>query len=201
MGSTDVVLLFGGGSSERLVSVASAQNICAQLPEAHLWFIAKDGVVYDVAPADLLAHQRAFENELVPKGAPAFSSLGAALDMRGQGQVFLLALHGGAGENGTVQRALEARGVAFTASGSVASALAFDKAQAKAVVGARGARVAEAQIIEPELGAQKLATLLTQLLAQQPRWVLKPVSDGSSFGLIHTCRSLKCRRRRRRWPR
>ncbi len=185
MASSDIVLLFGGGSSERLVSVASAQNISAQLPDAHPWFIAKDGVVYDVTAADLAAHQRAFENELVPSGAPAFPSLGAALDMRGKGQVFLLALHGGAGENGTIQKELEARGLAFTASGSAASALAFDKAQAKAMAGSRGARLAEAQIIEPHTDPAKLEAVLTTLLGQQPRWVLKPVADGSSFGLIH----------------
>ena len=41
----------------------------------------------------------------------------------------LFALHGGDGENGVTQRRLESHGVAFTGSGSRASADAFDKAR------------------------------------------------------------------------
>jgi D-alanine-D-alanine ligase len=138
-----------------------------------------------VTSGQLGAHQRAFEHEFSPSGAPAFASLGAALDAGGKGQVFFLALHGGAGENGTIQREFESRGLAYTASDSAASARAFDKAQAKALVGSRGARLAFAQILEPSADEAALATRLHALLAGQPRWVLKPVADGSSFGLIH----------------
>ena len=184
MPSLDVVLVFGGASSERLVSVASAQNVSAQLPDAALWFLARDGAVFKVTPGQLAAHQKAFENEFVPVGEKTWPTFGAALDTEGKGQTFFLALHGGAGENGDIQRELEARKVAFTASGSAASARAFDKAQAKALAGSRGARLAAAQIIEPG-PAKSIEETLRALLGTQPRWVLKPVADGSSFGLIH----------------
>ena len=75
--------------------------------------------------------------------------------------------------------------MAFTGSGSEASARAFDKAVTKTLVGSRGVRLAEAQLIEPSDDVSALQSTLDALLEKQPRWVLKPVADGSSFGLIH----------------
>ncbi len=185
MALSDVVVVFGGASSERLVSVASAQNVSAHCPEASLWFLTKEGAVAPVSASALAAHQRAFETEFVPAEPPAFASLGAALDAQGRGRVFFLALHGGAGEDGSIAAEFERRGLAFTGSDSAASAKAFDKARAKALVGARGARLADAQLIEPSRQAAALEATLHRLLAAAPRWVLKPVADGSSFGLVH----------------
>ena len=76
MASSDVVVLFGGASFERLVSVASAQNVSAQLPDAALWFWSKTGPVFMLSAAQLAAHQRAFEFALIaPAGARSFASL------------------------------------------------------------------------------------------------------------------------------
>lgn len=184
MPSSDVVVLFGGASSERLVSVASAQNVCAALPSAWLWFWSKEGTVHFVTAKQLMAHQGAFENEWAPPVAPAFASLEAALDAEGTGRTFFLALHGGRGENGSVQREFEARHLAFTASGSAASVRAFDKTQAKALVAGQGARLAHSQVLEPAPAAD-LEASLRALFVTGERWVLKPVAEGSSVGLIH----------------
>jgi len=182
--SSDVVILFGGSSSERLVSVASAQNVSAHLPDAEPWFWSKEGAVTRVDRAQLAAHQRPFETEFVPAGPPTWPSLDAAVKAAGQGKVFFLALHGGDGENGVTQRLLEGHGVAFTGSDSRASADAFDKARAKELAAAKGARIAEAISIPPA-GATAIAATLTSLLKRAPRWVLKPQADGSSHGLVH----------------
>lgn len=186
MASSDVVVLFGGASFERLVSVASAQNVSAQLPDAALWFWSKAGPVFVVNAAQLAAHQRAFEHEFVAAdGARSFASLEAALDAEGRGHTFFLALHGGAGENGSVQRLMEARKLAFTGSDAAASARAFDKAEAKRLAGLQGVRLAQAQILEASGDAKALEAMLHGLFKAAERWVLKPVADGSSFGLIH----------------
>lgn len=183
--ASDVIILFGGSSSERLVSVASAQNVSAHLPEAVCAFLGKDGSLFIVEPAELAAHARAFEHEFVP-GKPAdFSSLAEALDSNGaKGHTFFLALHGGDGENGVTQRLFEERTLAFTGSGSQASEDAFDKAQARKLASAQGAKVAEARTLPP-LGVKEAKAALAALLTAHPRWVLKPQSDGSSHGLIH----------------
>jgi D-alanine-D-alanine ligase len=181
----DVILLFGGASSERLVSVASAQNVSRRLPEARPWFLSQALEVHDVPAARLQAHEAVFQAPFVPGASARWPSLAAALDtLRGRGAAVFLALHGGEGEDGTVQSLLEARGLAFTGSGARASADAFDKARAKALAAARGARVADARELPPSSEAE-LLTALEALLAEHPRWVLKPRSDGSSHGLKH----------------
>lgn len=183
--ASDVIILFGGGSSERLVSVASAQNVSTHLAEAACWFLNPQGAVFVVERAVLAAHGDPFEQPFEPGGTLAFSSLAAALDSPGaKGQTFFLALHGGDGENGVTQRLLEARGLAFTGSGSRASADAFDKAQTKKLASAQGAKVAQARTLPP-LSVTEAKAALTELLALNPRWVLKPQADGSSHGLIH----------------
>lgn len=183
--ASDVIILFGGGSSERLVSVASAQNVSTHLPEAACWFLSREGAVFLTPPAVLAAHQRPFEQEFLPAGAPSFPDLEAALDSpAAKGHTFFLALHGGEGENGVVQRLFEHRHLAFTGSGSRASADAFDKAKTRKLASAKGATVAEARTLPP-MNLTMAKPALASLLAAHPRWVLKPQAEGSSHGLIH----------------
>lgn len=183
--SSDVIILFGGNSSERRVSAASAQNVSRLLPDAALWFWSPSGAVHAVARDEVAAHGDVFVKDFAPRGAAAFPTLADALGSGdARGHAFLLALHGGDGENGTVQRALEAHGLAFTGSGSAASARAFDKAQTKALAAAKGVKVADARVLAPA-DAHANEAALRELLATHPRWVLKPLADGSSHGLVH----------------
>src|SRR4051812_25368943 len=142
MPGSDVVILFGGSSSERRVSVASAQHVSAVLTEAEPWFLSAAGAVFRTNPAALQAFQRPFENDFVPAGQPAFGSLVQAIESA-PGKVFYLALHGGEGEDGTIQRMLETRRIAFTGPGADASARAFDKEVAKQIASAAGVRIAQ----------------------------------------------------------
>lgn len=173
------LVLFGGRSDERHVSVASAQNIVRTLPGALAWFWAPNGAVHDVAASDLLAHQRPFEIDFVPARPAIFPDLEQALDtLPVDDPVFLLGLHGGEGEDGTVQRMLETRGIPFTGSGSEASAIAFDKERAKARV--RGSlRTAESRVARD---ANELRNAIDEL--RYERLVLKPLAGGSSRGLF-----------------
>src|ERR1051326_2127407 len=141
-----VIVLFGGRSDERHVSVASAPNIVPTLRHGLAWFWAPNGAVHDVAVADLLAHERPFEVDYVPSRPAAWPSLEQALDtLPVDDPLFLLGLHGGEGEDGTVQRMMEQRGIRFTGSGSEASAKAFDKARAKEAVAGK-VRLARAHV-------------------------------------------------------
>ena len=179
-----IVVLFGGSSSERRVSVASAQNVSQTLPHAELWFLAASGTVHGVAPYDLLAHQNPFERDFLPPQPVLAGSMSEALDRAPRDSIFLLALHGGEGENGQLQLELEGRRLAFTGSGSVASALAFDKQRTREVMAAQGIRVAQASHVHGGEAAS-LQTQLTQQFRQRGRLVAKPTADGSSIGLHH----------------
>ncbi len=181
--SSRVIVLFGGGSSERRVSVASARNVVSAIEAPRPLFVSPEGAVHEVSVEALASHTRPFEEDFVPSSAPLAPSLALALDVLDPEDVCFLAFHGGDGENGVVQRALEARGLAFTGSGSVASAAAFDKARAKAIVSAAGVRVAPASIVSGSVTAVR--ETLAALLAEHGRVVVKPVADGSSTGLHH----------------
>jgi D-alanine-D-alanine ligase len=175
------IVLFGGSSDERHVSVASAQNIARVLsPPPLAWFWTPEGAVHDVSLAELLAHQRPFEIDYQPARPAIWPTLEQALDtLPVDDPVFVLALHGGAGEDGTVQRMLEQRGIAFTGSGSATSAAAFDKGKAKERVAGR-VPVAESRVVNDP---RALGDVARELLARHERLVLKPLAGGSSRGL------------------
>jgi D-alanine-D-alanine ligase len=176
------IVLFGGPSDERHVSVASAQNILRSLGSGALaWFWAPDGSVYDVGANDLLGHQRPFEVDFLPTRPAIFPDIEQALDtMPVDDPVFLLALHGTGGEDGPLQESLERRGIPFTGSGSAASALAFNKEQAKERVRGK-VRVAESRVTR---SAGEVREAIADMLSRHERIVLKPVAGGSSRGLF-----------------
>ncbi|MGZ5493908.1 MAG: D-alanine--D-alanine ligase family protein [Thermoanaerobaculia bacterium] len=178
-----VIVLFGGSSDERHVSVATAQNVARTLGAPLTWFWAPNGAIYDVAAEQLLAHQRPFEVDFEPNRPAIWPDLEQALDtLPVEDPVFFLALHGGAGEDGTVQQMMEQRGIAFTGSGSRASAAAFDKGRAKELVRDR-VKVAQSRTVgvsDPDT----IRSSVNAMLERHPRIVLKPLAAGSSRGLF-----------------
>ena len=86
------------------------------------------------------------------------------------------ALHGPDGEGGTIQGLLEVLQIPYTHSGVLASALAMNKEKAKCIAAAEGIPVAEHRIVTRRDAAQ------SHVLA--PPYVIKPVAEGSSFGVM-----------------
>lgn len=90
-------------------------------------------------------------------------------------EVVFLALHGTYGEDGTVQRHLEALGVPYTGCDPEASRLAFDKVLTKQRCLAAGVPTARFAVLDrPEASWP---------MGWQPPVVLKPARQGSSVGL------------------
>ena len=86
------------------------------------------------------------------------------------------ALHGPFGEDGCIQGLLEILNIPYTHSGVLASSMAMNKKIAKDIIAKAGVPVAADKIVkrgEAALGHLKL-----------PPYVLKPVADGSSFGIF-----------------
>jgi D-alanine-D-alanine ligase len=180
-GAMTVIVLFGGRSDERHVSVASAQNVVRTLGSPLAWFWAPNGAVYDVNREELLAHPNPFTNDFQPSRPAIWPDLEMALDtLPVEDPVFLLALHGGEGEDGTVQRLMEARDIPFTGSGSAASAAAFDKGRAKEIVADR-VRIAESRVVQD---VRNLDATIAEMLERHEKIVLKPLAGGSSRGLF-----------------
>ena len=182
MSGTGATILFGGSSSEHRVSVASAQNISSILDEATAWYLAPTGAVFAAGREELARFEKPFERDFVPSGEAIFPDLVAAVESA-PARVYLLALHGGEGEDGTVQRQLEARKIAFTGPGAEASARAFDKEIAKQIASAAGVRIAQSVHLSPD--PRVMRETLRDFLAMHQRVVAKPVAGGSSVGLYH----------------
>jgi D-alanine-D-alanine ligase len=86
------------------------------------------------------------------------------------------ALHGPFGESGMIQGVLELLKLPYTHSGVLASALAMDKHQAKIVLKAAGVPVTD-HLIMPRQDVARAH-------AMAPPYVIKPIADGSSFGVF-----------------
>lgn len=86
------------------------------------------------------------------------------------------ALHGAWGEDGCVQGVLETLGLPYSHSGVLASALAMDKAKAKAVLAAAGVAVPGGGLFNRHEIARE------HVMA--PPYVVKPNAQGSSVGVL-----------------
>jgi D-alanine-D-alanine ligase len=86
------------------------------------------------------------------------------------------ALHGRWGEDGCVQGVLEVLEMPYTHSGVLASAIAMDKERTKQIVRSVGVPLAQGVLVTPE------AALADHALP--PPYVAKPVSEGSSVGVV-----------------
>ena len=86
------------------------------------------------------------------------------------------ALHGRFGEDGTIQGILEILEIPYTHSGVLASSLAIQKDMAKIVVAAAGVPVAHGITLSRYEAAKRHVL--------PPPYVLKPVNEGSSVGIV-----------------
>jgi len=86
------------------------------------------------------------------------------------------ALHGKFGEDGCIQGILETMAIPYTHSGVLASALAMHKERAKEAMARAGVPVAEARLVSRLEAAREHA--------MPPPYVVKPVAEGSSVGVV-----------------
>ncbi|MCL6230242.1 D-alanine--D-alanine ligase [Bartonella bilalgolemii] len=93
-----------------------------------------------------------------------------------QPHIVFNALHGLFGEDGCIQGILEYLKIPYTHSGVMASALAMDKGRAKIIAASAGVPVA------PSYTMSRFAIGSKHPL--EPPYVIKPVREGSSFGVI-----------------
>jgi D-alanine-D-alanine ligase len=176
-------VLLGGDSPERDVSLASGAAILKALRagghEAH----ALDPAL----PAGSNAEPRAAKIGECPPGeiAPlpaeetfAWLSTKAILSA----DVIFVALHGGKGEDGTIQALLETAGVIYTGSGILASALAMNKDRSKALF--REAKVQTAPHLLLDASSEKERAGAGAAVARAVGYpaVVKPNCQGSSVG-------------------
>jgi D-alanine-D-alanine ligase len=177
-----VTVLTGGATAERSVAFASAAQIVVALRSRDHDVHVVDtctGLLDEAEEAKVLggavgsappsvAELDEQERKLLSEG------LAELAVVRGS-DVLFLALHGGAGEGGTLQAILDVIGVPYTGSGQLASALAMDKDLSKRLFRAAGVPVP----------AWFMAPVAQDDVKTGLGWpvIVKPSKQGSSVGL------------------
>ena len=174
-----IAVLMGGTSSERDVSLASGIRITEALRARGHQVVAVDTVSGLLTPADEQKLLAGGVVKTVPPDTKALIRMNAAMQstLRAlpQADVLFLALHGGQGEDGTLQALLDLTGVPYTGSGHLASALAMDKDLSKHLFRAAGVPTAD-WLMAPVTVEQVQATLGFPV-------IVKPSKQGSTVGL------------------
>ncbi len=185
-----IMLLAGGDSAERDVSLSSSRGVANALREAGHRVLVCDPARPHIAPTeydDLFFGEAKIGAEPPVIDIDIHAAREAFLKLLLQADTFkidvvFMGLHGGAGENGIIQAVLEYLDIPFTGSRSTACAHAMDKHRAKILVEAAGVPVPPG--VHFEASALAAGTLEQQVreFVGLPA-VVKPNSQGSSVGL------------------
>ena len=186
-----IVVLAGGLSTERDVSLTSGSLICAALRkrghQAVLMDVYLGNSNLDMTQDVFLAYGTGeVETPKISKGVPDLEKIRSmrrdshvffgpnVLDLCRMADIVFLALHGENGENGKVQATFDLMGIPYTGTGSLGSALAMHKEVAKEIFLHKG-------IPAPEGFCLKKGEALPENYPLP--CVVKPCSGGSSIGV------------------
>lgn len=178
-----ITVLLGGTSSERDVSLASGLRIVDALRarghdvtpfDPARGAITQDqeramrtGQLMHTAPPDPETLRTLAQGSFIP-------TLAARPEIR-DAELIFLALHGGLGEDGTIQAMLDMTGATYTGSGHLASALAMDKDLSKHLFRAAGVPTAD-WLMAPATEERVAGTVGFPA-------IVKPSKQGSTVGL------------------
>ena len=177
-----IVVLMGGTSDEREVSLSSGAGIARALRETGHEVVAVDTVRGALSGEE----ERALLASGLDPDPPSTQELalldpGQAVAITRQPDyadvdVFFVALHGGSGEDGTIQALLEAAGVTYTGSNRLGCSLAMDKEVTKRLL-------RQAGILTPDwLTGPRDADEVERTLGLPV--IVKAAAGGSSLRLI-----------------
>lgn len=172
-----VAVLLGGDSEERDVSLSSGVQVARALRAAGHEVVAVDPIAGLLPPSE---ETRILETG-VGRAAPdhldkhaAGTALATMPELRDV-DVLFVALHGGAGEDGTLQGLLDMGGFTYTGSGRLGCAVSMDKDVSKRLLRDAGVPTPDwiTGITDPRAVVDRLGLPV----------VVKPVSGGSTVGL------------------
>ncbi len=189
----NIVVLAGGLSGERDVSLTSGTLVCNALRRSGHSAILVDLFfgVEDVPRniQDAFAVSGELKPYKVPPVAPDLNKVRAMREDSGYGEIgrnvielcraadiVFLGLHGETGENGRLQAVFDVLGIKYTGSGYLGSALAMNKGLSKQVFTNNGIRMAKGKVYAKADRAGVAADFSLPV-------IVKPISGGSSIGV------------------
>jgi D-alanine-D-alanine ligase len=178
-----ITVLMGGTSSERDVSLASGLRIADALRKRGHTVTTVDTVRGALSAGEEQTMLAGRVMHALPPDPGALARLSRETlpaTVRGFGanhetDVVFIGLHGGQGEDGTLQALLDLTGVPYTGSGHLASALAMDKDLSKRLFREAGVRTPE-WLMTPASDDEIIAALSLPV-------IVKPSKQGSTVGL------------------
>jgi len=181
-----ITVLMGGTSAERDVSLASGLRIAGALRERGHEVVTLDTARGALTPKD--EKQMLSKGNVVKKEPPSQEELARmaketlpqmlrALPALAEADVVFMGLHGGYGEDGTIQALLDMAGICYTGSGHMASAVAMDKDLSKHLFRRAGVQTANWSMARREEPPEE------QLRGLGLPVVVKPSKQGSTVGL------------------
>ncbi len=190
-------MLLGGTSAEREISLRTGGGIAHALRARGHDVTAIDTADGTVLPAGMESGRPlpAVEASGSGSGGPGAHGAAGASDARPvlrehvdlgnavvrDADLVFLALHGGAGEDGTLQALLDLAGKAYTGSGMLASAAAMDKALSKRLFEQAGIPTPPWRLYRRRDGDQPDVAAVSAVGGFPV--VIKPNDEGSTFGL------------------
>lgn len=178
-----VAVLMGGDSNEREISLASGRNITYKLsPEKYETipvFMTDNMELYTINQSLLVRSSTTEIQSLLNTNSGAsyiaWSALPEIADF-----VFL-GLHGGKGENGSVQGTLEMLGIPYNGSGVLTSSLCMDKYKTAQFLHAHGFHVPAEYLVTLENWQTDSAAVLAAIESSIAYpLIVKPADDGCS---------------------
>ena len=187
-----IVVLAGGLSDERNVSLSSGCKVCAALRErGHQAALIDMYLGTDQPPEALFSAPIPEELTKIGRQAPDLAAVRAARTDGGENRfgpgvleacrladVVFLGLHGTCGEDGRVQAALDLLGIPYTGSGYLGSAIAMDKDLTKRLAAPLGVATPKWELVR--YTAEEIPALTARV---EVPCVVKPVASGSSIGV------------------
>lgn len=190
-----IVVLCGGLSMERNVSLTSGALICKALRELGHQAVLVDmfyGLEDVDAPVEALFEDLPPVEMVSVAGEPDLEAVKASRKWKSRSKIgkgvfeicaladcVFLGLHGACGEDGRIQATLDLLGVPYTGSGYLGSALAIDKDLTKQLAAAAGVRTPKWRIVYYDQGDSLMQAEEIGLPC-----VVKPVDSGSSIGVV-----------------
>src|SRR6185503_9971330 len=159
-----ITVRMGGTSAERDVSLATGLRVAEGLREK-----GHDVVTLDtargtlsatdekqlIAQGNVVKREPPSQDELARMASETLPQMLRALPALKEADVVFLGLHGGYGEDGTIQALLDMAGIRYTGSGHLASALAMDKDLSKHLFRRGGVQTADWVMARRELQAEE----------------------------------------------
>ncbi len=175
-----IAVLLGGASNEKEISLESGRNVCYKLSDEKYEvipvFVDQENKIYKLSQKLLVCTST---KEIVARLNEADPIRWS--DLKSIADFVFIALHGGSGENGTVQGTLEMLGLPYNGPLVFASALCIDKYKAGQFLRSQGFDVPQSFLLsKTDFIVQRLEQLQEFLRLVNFSYIVKPHDDGCS---------------------